>query len=98
QKNCGSTVKRALEALPGATRAEVSFAASRAWVWIVSPGPPLDAVEDVGFGADISADFELTVEGMMCQKNCGSTVKGALQAIGEVRKAEASFSKSLARV
>ena len=119
QKNCGSTVRRALEALPGATRAEVSFAARRAWIWTMSPGLSLDdnannanantnttvtasaaieAIEVVGFGAELSADFELTVEGMMCQMNCGSTVKGALEAVEGVAKAEASFSESRARV
>ena len=33
QNNCGSTVKRAIEAVPGVARAEVSFPARRAWAW-----------------------------------------------------------------
>ncbi|CAN0043443.1 unnamed protein product, partial [Scytosiphon promiscuus] len=155
QKNCGSTVKRAIEAVPGVTGAEVSFAARRAWAWHSPPRPLrhnstsnashgpkshdqsdvavgtvetesgptqsgggggdddddddrtvasitaeiIEAVEDVGFGAEASPDVELLVEGMMCQKNCGTTVKNALLASSpEVVRAEASFAEGRARV
>ena len=33
QKNCGSTVRNALEAVPGVTREEMSFALKRVRVW-----------------------------------------------------------------
>ena len=126
QKNCGSTVKAAIEAVPGVTRAEVSFAARRAWAWFPLLPPLLpdtgkeaptqqdhevvatatammakvvEAVEDVGFGADASPDVELLVEGMMCQKNCGTTVRNALLASSPaVVRAEASFAEARARV
>lgn len=92
----------------------MSFPARRAWAWL-SPSPEgdgegsgatakvvaaiIDAVEDVGFGAEASPDVELLVEGMMCQKNCGTTVKNALLASSSgVVKAEASFSEARARV
>lgn len=60
----------------------------------------IEAVEDVGFGAEASPDVELLVEGMMCQKNCGTTVKNALLASSpeEVVRAEASFAEGRARV
>lgn len=111
QKNCGSTVQKALEAVPGVARAEVSFAAGCAWVWIPSPATKtittavsptvasiVAAVENIGFGVALAPDLELTVEGMMCQKNCGKTVKNALEAVQGVARAEASFAEERARV
>lgn len=100
QKNCGSTVQAALEKVDGVTRAEVSFAERRARVW--GPGVLAEAliaaVEAVGFAARSPADVTLDVEGMMCQKNCGTTVKNALSAISGVSAAEASFAEKSARV
>ena len=40
----------------------------------------------------------LRVEGMMCQKNCGSTVKAALEGVAGVQEAEVSFALQRARV
>jgi copper chaperone CopZ len=39
----------------------------------------VEAVEDVGFDAKPCQIIELHVKGMMCQKNCGTTVEQALQ-------------------
>ncbi|CAN0347363.1 unnamed protein product, partial [Hapterophycus canaliculatus] len=105
QKNCGTTVRKALEGVPGVARAEVSFSQKRARVW-AGGGPALaplldaltDAVEAVGFGATVVPDFVLEVEGMMCQRNCGSTVKAALEAVPGVRRAEVSFADRRALV
>ncbi|CAN0044291.1 unnamed protein product, partial [Ectocarpus sp. 8 AP-2014] len=146
QNNCGSTVKRAIEAVPGVSRAEVSFAARRAWAWL-SPSSSsntagrrqqhhaalgsslddvagnggvtakrseeeqegghsaavfaeiLEAVEAVGFGAEASPDVELLVGGMMCQKNCGTTVRNALLSVSpSVARAEASFEEGRGRI
>ncbi|CAN0357323.1 unnamed protein product, partial [Ectocarpus sp. 6 AP-2014] len=146
QNNCGSTVKRAIEAVPGVSRAEVSFAARRAWAWLSpssssnaagrrqqhhaalgsslddvagnggvtakrSEGEPeggnsaavfaeiLEAVEAVGFGAEASPDVELLVGGMMCQRNCGTTVRNALLSVSpSVARAEASFEEGRGRI
>ena len=114
QKNCGTTVRRALEGVPGVSCAEVSFAQRRATVaWNgTEPGGAataeqpfsllLDAltgaVEAVGFGAAVVPDVVLEVEGMMCQRNCGTTVKAALEAVRGVRKAEVSFADRRALV
>lgn len=105
-------MRKALESVPGASRAEVSFAARRAWVWISSPSAAaltssqvssanenaVEAIEDVGFGAEISPQVELLVEGMMCQKNCGTTAKNALESVAGVAEATVSFAEGRARV
>lgn len=44
------------------------------------------------------AVVQLFVEGMMCQKSCGSTVESALRAVDGVQSAAASFSTASARV
>lgn len=119
QRNCGSTIKAALEAVRGVRRAEVSFADGRALVWGSggcgfgegsggggrgSAGPVsaeevlVDAVEGVGFGAAVAPAVVLEVEGMMCQKNCGTTVRQALEGVSEVARAEVSFRDKLAKV
>lgn len=100
QKNCGTTVREALQNVTGVTRAEVSFAEKRAKVW--GPGVPVDAlvdaVEAVGFEASLPADVELNIEGMMCQKNCGTTVKQALEAVAGASRVDVSFAEKCARV
>eukprot|EP00752_Nemacystus_decipiens_P009679 g8648.t1 len=115
QKNCGTTVRQALEGVPGVLRAEVSFAQRRARVWAASGSSPgmvqaatttsaaaaaalVDAVEAVGFEAAVAPAAVLAVEGMMCQNSCGSTVKGALEAVPGVSRAEVSFPQKRAWV
>ena len=44
----------------------------------------IDAVQDVGFDADLiedklPPDLRLRVEGMMCQNTCGTTIENALR-------------------
>ncbi|CAH0482501.1 unnamed protein product [Peronospora belbahrii] len=70
----------------------------------------VEAVECVGFGAVIKRrddemnivhdplTLELLVEGMMCQKNCGSTVENALQSVDGVASAVVSFEERKATV
>lgn len=100
QKNCGSTVRKSLGSVPGVTVVQVSFAEKRAKVWgaELSADSLVDAVEGVGFGAVAVPDVELEVEGMMCQKSCGSTVEAALAAVPGVCRAEVSFADKRARV
>lgn len=102
QKNCGSTVKKALDAAPGVSRSEVSFADRQARVWgragVMTVADLVDAVEAVGFGVCAPPDVELEVDGMMCQKSCGSTVKAALQQVPGVSRAEVSFPEKRAKV
>lgn len=138
QKNCGNTVKNALEAVPGIARAEASFSERRAKVWttseeeggggggggrgatdgggenasaaviagvvagvavvVVEEQELVDALECVGFEASVAPGGVLEVEGMMCQRNCGSTVKGGLEAVPGVERAEVSFAEKRARV
>jgi P-type Cu+ transporter len=99
QKNCGTTVQRALAGVEGVSRAEVSFLDKRARVWGTAPPQALiAAVEAIGFGAELSPTVVLDVEGMMCQKNCGSTVQQALSAVPGVTRAEVSFAHKSARV
>ncbi|KAG6623624.1 putative copper-transporting ATPase [Phytophthora cinnamomi] len=74
----------------------------------------VDAVECVGFGAAVQSaplqeptqqqqatdalTIELLVEGMMCQKNCGSTVENALRGVDGVAAAVVSFEQRKATV
>ena len=55
QQSCGSTVANALRNVPGVSRAEASFADHSASVWgDVDVSLLIDAVECVGFGAEVS--------------------------------------------
>ena len=55
QQSCGSTVANALRNVPGVSRAEASFADHNASVWgDVDVASLVDAVECVGFGAEVS--------------------------------------------
>ena len=45
-------------------------------------------------GGDGMKEVILTVEGMMCQKSCGSTVEAALRGVPGVVSAKASFENS----
>ena len=92
-KNCGSTVQSSLRAVEGVRTAFVSFEEKKAVVVVHSRVHDLEelknecveAVDIVGFEASNATDDEATltavllaVQGMMCMKNCGSTVKAAL--------------------
>ena len=101
QKNCGTTVKNALQGVAGVKQAVVSFPKKSA----VVRGKGLvlkelvEAVELVGFDArEKLEEVELNVEGMMCQKNCGTTVKNALQGVAGVKQVVVSFAKKNAVV
>ena len=62
QKNCGTTVQRALESVPGVIRADVSFMKQRAIVWgSASASKLIGAIEAVGFDAE-EGMVELTSE------------------------------------
>ncbi|GLD95474.1 hypothetical protein PINS_up004119 [Pythium insidiosum] len=114
QKNCGTTVQNALKGVPGVDKAVVTFATHSARVTCapeagVTPDELIDAVESVGFGAMLKAPaggstssdplvIELLVEGMMCQKNCGTTVQNALKSVDGVASAEVVFDKRKATV
>ena len=49
-------------------------------------------------GHSSEPDVVLSIEGMMCQKNCGSTVQTALSNVPHVTKAEVSFAKKEAQI
>jgi Cu+-exporting ATPase len=103
QKNCGTTVQGALQSVSGVEKADVVFADKRAYVWgSAEVGALIDAVECVGFGAEAASQQQapliLEIEGMMCQKNCGTTVQGALQSVSGVEKADVVFADKRAYV
>lgn len=107
QKNCGTTVKRALEAFPGVLRAEVSFPAGRAWVWATDrvasrPEAVAEALEDIGFGVQLSSDVELilTTEdsgGMVLPDSFGSSAESVMCSVSGVVKAEVIWGEGRAR-
>lgn len=113
QKNCGSTVENAIRQLPGTIEAHASHALHYAYVKSTSPSieeDAIDAIECVGFDAfaannnssnsnsQTTTKIHLHVEGMMCQKNCGTTVRNALLGMPGCQEAEASFAKQYASV
>jgi Cu+-exporting ATPase len=99
QRNCGTTVANALKGVAGVTRAEVSFPEKRARVWgTASTSELIETVEMVGFDASVAPDVVLAVEGMMCQRNCGTTVANALKGVAGVTRAEVSFPEKRARI
>lgn len=113
-KNCGTTVQSALRNVPGVDSAVVSFETQSARVVCrreacVSADTLIDAVECVGFGAELSENSDdekpsnplvisLLVEGMMCQKNCGTTVENALRSVDGVLMVVVEFDKRRATV
>ena len=50
----------------------------------------IEAVEAVGFDAAVeaapSSPVRLSIDGMMCMKNCGTTVQTALRAVAGVQR------------
>jgi Cu+-exporting ATPase len=107
-KNCGTTVQNALRNIDGVLSADVTFETHSAHI-VIAPNAPvtaqdlIDTVECIGFGAKLKKPkdplvIELLVEGMMCQKNCGTTVENALRGLDGVKEAVVVFEKSLATV
>ena len=79
QNSCGSTVHSALMNVKGVKEAKVSFKTKSAVVKAendVELSSLVEAVESVGFDAsEMKPNVILRVEGMMCQKSCGSTYR-----------------------
>jgi len=111
QNNCGTTVHNALQSVMGVQSVTVSFPAASASVTVTDDCPLnkieliselIEAVECVGFDACIMREAApthvLSIVGMMCQKNCGTTVQRALSSVPGVLLAEVSFEARAARV
>lgn len=119
QRNCGTTVKNALQSIPGAMAAQAIFAEQRAWVTFAKNEndatveqqqqqqrkqqlmeQAIDAIESVGFDAqeisNLPRTIHIKVTGMMCQRNCGTTVENALRAVPGVQEAKAIFAEERA--
>ena len=106
ETSCVPTVITALKGLPGVKQAELISLASKL-IKIqhdktVAISQLINAVEGIGFGAkDIltrKPTIVLNVEGMMCQKNCGSTVANALRNNNNVLWAISIFESKVAHV
>jgi P-type Cu+ transporter len=108
QKNCGTTVQNALMSVHGVHSANVSFATHSASILLSDNEPSLDAskliqvVDDIGFEATLieatKPSHVFKVFGMMCQKNCGSTVENALRNVPGVLWAKVDFPSQTAEV
>ena len=104
QRNCGTTVCNGLIGVPGAVDAGAVFDESRAWVATDAAysvhEAAVEALEAVGFDATPCRFLALHVTGMMCQQNCGATVRTALtQALSrhyEVLHIQVSFERQRA--
>ena len=93
QNNCGTTVHNALQSVMGVKSVKVSFPSATATVTLTEScsskesltSDLIESVENVGFDACVLSttepSFVLTIMGMMCQKNCGTTVRNALLAV-----------------
>jgi P-type Cu+ transporter len=96
QNNCGTTVQNALMSVLGVKKATVNFTTRSAIVEGTAHTKDLiTAIDEVGFDACLIEDSPpsqvLTVIGMMCQKNCGTTVANALKSVPGVLWAKADF-------
>eukprot|EP00602_Paraphysomonas_sp_CaronLab_P008621 CAMPEP_0185034404 /NCGR_PEP_ID=MMETSP1103-20130426/24264_1 /TAXON_ID=36769 /ORGANISM="Paraphysomonas bandaiensis, Strain Caron Lab Isolate" /LENGTH=1244 /DNA_ID=CAMNT_0027571049 /DNA_START=102 /DNA_END=3836 /DNA_ORIENTATION=+ len=103
QNNCATTVHNALMSVHGVDSADVSFPSHSARVvGTASVNDLIEAVESVGFDACLIENSPpthvFTVMGMMCQKNCGTTVENALRSVPGVLWAKAEFAKQMAMV
>jgi len=116
-KSCGTTVQNALKGVPGVIDVQVIYPPGNAIVTHTSAASAtdlIDAVEIVGFGAELEGggspdggvelmetggDYVvLDVEGMMCQKSCGTTVHNVLMSVDGVTKTVVSFPHKSAHV
>ncbi len=106
ETSCVPTVVSALKGLAGVKQAELISLASKL-IKIqhdknVTTKQLISAVEGVGFGAEEirsrKPTIVLNVEGMMCQKNCGSTVANTLRNNSNVLWAVAVFESKEALV
>ena len=100
QRNCGTTVQNALLGVSGVSRAEVSHADKCA--------ARLGLGDRRGFyrrgrgrglrRRPVPPTVTLAIEGMMCQRNCGTTVRNALLGVSGVSRAEVSHADKCARL
>lgn len=103
QNNCGTTVYNALMSVQGVVSAVVSFATHSAKIiHTVDPIKLIQVIEDIGFEADFiestKPSHTFKVLGMMCQKNCGTTVENALRNVPGVLWAKVDFPTQKAEV
>eukprot|EP00753_Platysulcus_tardus_P014251 PLAT4261.1.p1 GENE.PLAT4261.1~~PLAT4261.1.p1 ORF type:complete len:1218 (-),score=693.24 PLAT4261.1:280-3933(-) len=103
QKNCGTTVRNALRTVDGVERSTVDLVARKVSIYGYDAAVEdcVDAAEMVGFDAAPWEDrpvrrVALFVGGMMCMKNCGTTVQNALRAVHGAEKADVNFPDSMA--
>lgn len=111
QKNCATTVQKVLLSLPAVRDARVTFAQREALVWLnteqysTNPVVLIESMEAVGYDAVLKADnrkspadLVFEVDGMMCQKNCATTVQKVLLSLPAVRDAKVTFAEREALV
>ncbi|KDO30133.1 hypothetical protein SPRG_05325 [Saprolegnia parasitica CBS 223.65] len=107
-KNCGTTVQNALRSVDGVEAAVVNYDEHIAVVTMAPNASPDDLVEMldmVGFEAAIRDEtplprnvIRLGIDGMMCMKNCGTTVQNALSATIGVESAVVDYPKAMATI
>ncbi|OQS05194.1 copper-transporting ATPase [Thraustotheca clavata] len=107
-KNCGNTVQNALRSMDGVLEAVVNYPEHIASVTIeseVDPNELIEMLDMVGFEAAIRDDLDpppniirLGIDGMMCMKNCGTTVQNALNGVIGVESAIVNYEKAMATI
>ena len=103
QKNCATTIENALKSLPGIEKVEVTFQTHSAKIiGHFKVNDLINCIEDIGFDAclidNTPSQHTFKVLGMMCQKNCGTTVENALKLIPGVIWAKVDFPTQKAEV
>ncbi|RHY77680.1 hypothetical protein DYB38_010889 [Aphanomyces astaci] len=110
-KNCGTTVQNALKNMDGVESAVVTYTEHIVTVRVlpyysIDPSDLIDTLDMVGFDATLQVPFDmeprnvvrLGVDGMMCMKNCGTTVQNALRLHEGVQSAYVDYDKSMATI
>jgi Cu+-exporting ATPase len=108
QRNCGSTVTRALESVPGVSHVIVSFEKKQALCWGSATVEELiDAIECVGFEAELQTNGEegnrniepdtvLLIQGMTCPKTGPQQVSDLLLSCEGILEVRVDYEMGLA--
>ena len=107
QNSCGRTVANAIQKVPGTKKVNVSFLLSNAIIEYEMTNNInindiiqnyINIIDDIGFEAilynNIQSNYSFKIIGMMCQKNCATTIENAIRMINNVSWAIARYDES----
>ncbi|TLX52993.1 copper-transporting ATPase [Stutzerimonas nosocomialis] len=96
--SCAGRVERALQKVPGVTRAQVNLASEQVRIETRDGAlqPLIEAVEKAGYGVPLQS-LELAVDGMTCA-SCAGRVERALLKVPGVRRASVNLASERVRI